>query len=66
LLTMSRAKMIGQVTRPGMQDADQAERAADETRVMCLLLSDLCRGAKERIVYELLMAAREWAELVGW
>ena len=58
-------RMVGQVTRPGVQNADQAECAADETRVPRQLLSRLRRGAKENIIHELLVTACEGTQLAG-
>ena len=48
-----------------MQNADQAERAADETRIPRQLLGGFRRSAKEHIIHELLVTARERAELAG-
>jgi len=48
-----------------MQHADQANLPADETRVTRQQLSGFGRGAEERIVHDLLMAARERSEFAG-
>ena len=57
--------MVRQVACPGVQDADQAECAADETRIMRQLLRGFRRSAKEGRVHKFLVTACEGAELAG-
>ena len=57
--------MVGQVASPGMQDADQAELSADNTRILGQLLCCRCRGLKEQIIEKGLVRAGERAQCGG-
>jgi hypothetical protein len=55
-------RMIGQVTSPGVQDADQTELSADKTGVSCQILCCSCRSTKEQVIDKRLVTAGDWAQ----
>jgi hypothetical protein len=57
--------VIGQVTRPGMQDAEHTDLPADKAGVTSQELSGGRRGLEEQVIEKGLMAARQWAQRSG-
>jgi len=54
--------VIGQVTRPGMEDAEHTDLPADKAGVTSQELSGGRRGLKEQVIEKSLMAASQWAQ----
>ena len=58
-------RMVGQVTSPGVQDADQTELSPDKAGVLGQMLCRSCRGTKEQVIDKRLVTAGDWAQGSG-
>lgn len=55
-------RVVGQVTSPGMQDADQAKLSTNKTRVQGQLPCCRCRSLKEQVIEKRLVRAGKRAQ----